>query len=119
MMAIKKADTLTHLELKSRELVEQSNSVMAKSHALRGLVVERVMTQAIKTDLKVGLTFAGIALNTRDEAKRQRNKAKARIAYDAVMRVCKTLNFSDEDKVEVQARQTELRAALQELGESI
>jgi len=112
-----KSDSLT-LGANSRELLRQSDRLVTRSQALGQVDVQRVMVNAVKTDLKVGLTFAGIALQTREPAKRLRNKTKARVAYDTVMRYCKTLHLSDEDKVEILARQAELRAALQQLGES-
>ena len=84
----------------------------------RAVDVQRTMVKSFITDLKVGLTFADIALHTHDEAKRRRNQTKARIAYDTVMRYSKNLHFSDEDKLEIESRQDELKAALKQLGES-
>jgi len=91
---------------------------MAKSRALCGLDVQKTMVQSIKTDIKVGLTFADIALHTNDDAKRQRNKARARAAYESVARCRKNPHFADDDDiVEFEWRQAELRVALRQLGE--
>ena len=92
---------------------------MAKSHALSQVDVQATMIKIIKTEMKVGLTFADIALQTYDRAKRQRNRTNARLAYDTVMRYCKASRFSDEDEREIQSCGARLKAALQQLGESV
>lgn len=118
-MAKSTAERRSDLQVRFQELREQSDTLKAKCQALRQLDVEGVMVRAIKTDLKVGLTFAGIALHTRDDPKRQRNRNKARTAYDTVRRFCRILHLSADDRVEIEVREAELRAALQQLGESV
>jgi len=116
---IGKAESMSDVGAKSRKLVEQSDMLAAKSRTLCEFDVQRTMVASIKTDLKVGLTFASIALQTHDQVKRQRNQTKARIAYDTVMRYCRSLHFSDDDKVEIESGQGKLRTALEQLGESL
>lgn len=113
-----RADSLRQLEAKSHALLK-SETPLAKSQALCWVQIQATMIKIIKTDVKVGLTFAGIALHTSDETRRQRNKTRARVAYDSVMRYSKSLPFSDEDKTEIRSRQAELRAALEQLGDTL
>ncbi len=107
----------THFTTHSRELVATSAALLARSYELCALNPETNVVKSLKIDLKVGLTFATIAMQRPSE--RKRNQQNARIAYDTVMHHVERMHFSSADEAEIQARAAKLRAALQQLGESV
>jgi len=78
--------------------------------------IKRSAANFLKTDVKVGLTFAKIALQTRDHARQQRNRTRARVAYSTVVRHVESV--SEMDQGEIGSGLAELRTALELLGES-
>ncbi len=110
-----------HIEVKaeSRELLEKSAALMSRADELCALRSESKIVKALKTDLKVGLTFAAIALQRSDDLERQRNRRNARVAYETVLRFAKRVPLAPSDKAEIESRAAELRAALLQLGESV
>lgn len=74
--------------------------------------------ELIITELKVGETFAEIALETKNESTRVRNKSNARKAYDAVVRLASRTNLSIPDWETIKAGIDRLKQCLAALGET-
>lgn len=73
----------------------------------------------IKTELRAGLTFSNIALQSKDAGKISRNTANARKAYDALLRFLSKASLGDEDVAEVDQMLAKLKANLLQLGEAV
>jgi hypothetical protein len=74
----------------------------------------------LKTEINVGLTLAKGASQAGDSSsKKVRNQAKARRAYDTVVRLSERLHLNESEVEELNQRLEPLRSALQELGEPL
>ncbi|PYV55278.1 MAG: hypothetical protein DMG97_01035 [Acidobacteria bacterium] len=73
----------------------------------------------LRSELSTGLTLTGIALDSRDQARRNRNCANARKAYDAVKRFVPRVALSPDETNEINSRLEHLRSELQRLGEEV
>lgn len=72
------------------------------------------------TELKTGLTFARIALNTKaNDTKMERNRKNARKAYDCLLHFQGRISLSRVEKMKFEEGKKELKAALQRLGEKV
>jgi hypothetical protein len=76
--------------------------------------------EALRTDAKVGLTFATVASEAADEGseKRTRNRANARKAYDTVLRLSKKTRLGEADRQQLAEGLGRLKRVLEALGES-
>ena len=78
------------------------------------------IVEVLKTDSRVGLTRATIALKAPPGSqKRMRNQREARKAYDTVTHHMNRLSLTKADAQELQESVAELRLALEQLGERI
>ena len=78
----------------------------------------RNLFEAVKTDAKVGLTFATVASDAAaGSEKRTRNQANARKAYDTVLRLRNGLRVAEAEMQELAVGLSELKSALEGLGE--
>ncbi len=111
-------ERLAQIRVQSRKILERSVALVERADALCALRPESKIVKALKTDLKVGLTFAVVALRS-DTPERRRNRRNARVAYDTVLRFAKRVPLSPADKAEIESRAAKLRAALKQLGESV
>jgi hypothetical protein len=68
-------------------------------------------------DSEIALTFAGLALDAKDEAKRRRTIRTARKAYDTIMRLRKSIDFSETEKDKLDTNLQRLRTELQNLDQ--
>ena len=73
----------------------------------------------LHSELRTGLTLTGIALDSRDQARADRNRANARKAYDAVLRFAPKVGLSPDETNEINAKLEQLRSQLQHLGEEV
>lgn len=73
------------------------------------------MAQFLEIDLSVGLTFAAIALKSKNLERRQRNKVHARKAFDVVTAFLPRTKLNPEAAVRLIAGLDRLRTALQNL----
>ena len=79
----------------------------------------RVDTEFAKAELRAGLTFSHIALQSASQEKRERNRINARKAYDALLR------FVDESALSVEGAEgfpnllAQLKSNLLQLGEKV
>ena len=73
----------------------------------------------LRSELITGLTLTGIAQDSRDQARRNRNCANARKAYDAVKRFVPRVALSPDETNEINSRLEHLRSELQRLGEEV
>jgi len=71
-------------------------TLLAKSFEF-GERLNRAQGNFLNLDAEVGLTFAGIALQTRDSEKRERTRRVARKAYDTVLRLMNRVTFTKDD----------------------
>jgi hypothetical protein len=82
-------------------------------------LVENTGFTFLITDLGLGMTFAQIAsCAPKGSAKRTRNQANARRAYDAISRIIPQASLDEKEREEVAGKLVQLRSALQELGEA-
>jgi hypothetical protein len=78
---------------------------------------KRVGTDFLKVEVATGLTFAGIAQQTDDAAKKRRNQRSARKAFDTATRLSKDVDFNRAE-AELLSRDLErLKSELRNLGE--
>ena len=75
--------------------------------------------QFIRTELETGLTFSKVAEAATYEGKKERNRANARKAYDAVLHFLPSTSLNETEISEVKVKLEELRFALQSLGENV
>lgn len=74
--------------------------------------------EALRTDTKVGLTFATLASEAAEgSATRTRNLANARKAYDTVLRLSKRLCIKEAEMQQLAEGLSNLKSALESLGE--
>ena len=73
----------------------------------------------VKTELSIGLTFSGIALDSNDPQKTARNTANARKAYDTALLLVHKLALAAAEKSETDVSFARLKAELAKLGENI
>ena len=78
----------------------------------------QVSTDFLKVDVATALTFAGIALQTNDSEKRERNCRNARVAYDTVLRLIERVDLTDEDSQILNGNLERLKSELVQLGEA-
>jgi hypothetical protein len=95
--------------------------VANREHTIR--LVEQcqkpTMLQALRTDVKVGLTFAGVAFTAAEGSNnRIRNQVNALKAYEAVLRLSKRTRLKETDQQQVADGLRRLKSALEALGES-
>ncbi len=79
--------------------------------------LNRVQAGFISIDLDIALTFAQIALQTREREKAIRNQHNARKAYDTVLRYVGTANLSRFEQENLTRKLALLKTALRSLGE--
>jgi hypothetical protein len=80
--------------------------------------MSRAGAQFLKIDLHTALTFAKIALETNDAARRSRNIRSARKAYDTVIKLSRKIDLPPDDAKAINKVVEELRTKLAELGEA-
>ena len=77
----------------------------------------------LRTEIATGLTFAKVAMDSKDDsAKRVRNEANARKAYDTIVNWMAHYSGSEALHIDIEELEpglTELREALAELGEAL
>jgi hypothetical protein len=74
-------------------------------------------TDFLKTDLETALTFSALALGTRDDEKRKRNRMNARKGYDTIVRLMGRLGPSKKDARFLARNMRRLKSELERLGE--
>jgi hypothetical protein len=81
-------------------------------------ISNRNRVEALRTDVKVGLTFVTVATEAAEGSeKRSRNQANARDAYDTVLRLSKKTRFNEAEMGELKENLGRLKSALEALGE--
>ena len=80
--------------------------------------MNQTRTDFLTTELSLGLTFAGIALDSDDEAKTKRNCKNARTAYDALLKFIGKVALDPADSLRLAEGMELLKSQLQMLGES-
>ncbi len=73
----------------------------------------------LRTELRTALMFVGIAEKTVRQEKRERNLSKARQAYGALVHFRPSIKLTSADAAEIDEGITNLKSALQQLGEGI
>jgi len=81
--------------------------------------MENVGIEFLRAEALAGLTFSKIALQSRYQEKKDRNRAKARKAYDTLLRFMPRHHATSEAWVEIRAKVAELKSNLQQLGEEV
>jgi hypothetical protein len=90
------------------------------AHSNVAAINNRVTLQSLRTEIKVGFTFAGIAILAADEKKsekRIRNQANARKAYDTALRLFEKKCFNETVTQELKEKLGKLKSRLEVLGE--
>lgn len=77
----------------------------------------KVMSDFLRIDTQLGLTFSGMALVTNDLAKRERVTRSARKAYDTVVRLKQEFWLTELDADSLDSNLGRLRSELESLGE--
>ena len=81
--------------------------------------MENVEMEFLRAEALAGLTFSKLALESRYQEKTDRNRAKARKAYDTLLRYMPRDNTKPVVSEEIRTKVAELKAQLQQLGEEV
>jgi acetylornithine/succinyldiaminopimelate/putrescine aminotransferase len=73
----------------------------------------------LRSELLTGLTLSKLALDATHSDKADRNRVNAPKAYDTLMRFAPRVSLSKDEAEEIKTKLAALRAALEELGESM
>lgn len=79
----------------------------------------KVSTEFLKVDLETGLTFANLALQADDNAKKERNRRAARKAYDTIVRLIDRVILTDAETKFFKKNLQRLKDDLIKLGEAL
>ena len=82
-----------------------------------GIEFNRTKLNFLKIDVETGLTFTGLALQTPDSTKKQRNLRSARKAYDTITGLIDRVDLSNDDAQILARKLKRLKSELQDLGE--
>lgn len=74
-------------------------------------------TDFLRTEIRTGLTFSRIALDSTRKDKRERNRANARKAYDAIVRFMHGSTPDADEAKEIKRGLAQLKSELVKLGE--
>jgi hypothetical protein len=77
----------------------------------------RASIEFLKVDLQTALTFAALASNTKDPAKKARNQRAARKAYDTILRLIDRVALTEDEASFFQQNLFRLKRELMDLGE--
>jgi len=81
--------------------------------------VNRLGANFLQIDSEIALTFAGIALETRNQDKRARTVQTAQNAYDTITRLRRGIRLTDAESDKLDANLRRLRTELLKLGHSL
>lgn len=101
-----------HRNASTKRLAKKSNSstkLAADTH--------RSETDFLRTEILTGLTMAKIALDSTRKSKRERNRANARKAYDAVLHFMRSSPLEGDEADEIKRGLAQLKSELVKLGE--
>ena len=73
----------------------------------------------LRAELHTGMTFCRLARGSHDELKKNRNRANARKAYEAIVHFARGANLLPDQESEIRTGLEALKAELQQLGEEI
>lgn len=79
--------------------------------------VNKANTEFLRLDLQTALTFTGLALNTDDPAKKDRNQRAARRAYDTILRFMQRVTLTEDEARFFEENLPRLKGELITLGE--
>jgi hypothetical protein len=71
----------------------------------------------LKIDVETALTFTGLALETDNQEKKERNRKNARKAYDAIIHLKGNVTFTPRQEAYMHAMIARLKNNLEQLGE--
>src|SRR5262245_369755 len=71
----------------------------------------------LKIDVETGLTFSGLALETDNKEKKERNRKNAREAFNTILRFWDNVDFSPHDEAYIHEKMGQLKSDLELLGE--
>src|SRR5262249_19038996 len=74
-----------------------------------------VTADFLKVDVETALTFSGMALETDNPEKRERNRSNARKAYDTICRFSKKVQFTREQEIYISEMMVRLKDHLEQL----
>lgn len=107
---------ISTLDMPKKQIREGRNAVLRAQQRLDR--VERTGATFLMSDLNLAMTLTRIATDAaKNSAKRKRNQANARHAYDAVFRISRQALLTDGERQNIDARLAKLRSALEQLGE--
>ena len=98
-----------------------SYRVLPHNKPMRGKVYPKLGFGFLLEEIRLGLTFADIALKAKhdDCDKIERNTAHARQAYEAVLRFQPRIDLNESEKFTIEGGLEELKGALRQLGELV
>lgn len=101
-----------HPEPASAEVKPTVDELLANVRRLN-----RATVDFLKVDVETALTFSGIALQTDNSVKKERNQRSARKAYDSVLKLAEKVDLTDQDVQTLSRNLARLKSELQTLGE--
>lgn len=82
-------------------------------------MADRSAMAFLNAELHTGLAMSRVALVTRSKEKKQRNRANARKAYDAILHYLPGSHMTPSEANDFELRLDKLREVLKSLGEAI
>lgn len=118
-----KAVLLSHLASLYTGILAQGVITAKEMPQMHDETHEDLRTQRVRflrTELELGTTFAGIALQKGSNAdKKQRNKVNARKAYESVLQHLESMTMTTEETQDFRTRLAALKSMLLTLGEQV
>jgi hypothetical protein len=95
----------------------QNSKALKEQLTTTGEQLNATSADFLKIDVKTALTFSGLALETDNEEKKQRNRKNARKAYDTILHLQHNVTFTPSDEVYMHQMLGRLKNDLERLGE--
>lgn len=73
----------------------------------------------LRIDVETALTFSGLALETDNDDKKQRNRKNARKAYNTILRLSQNVTFTPSEEAYMHEMMSRLKNDLALLGENV
>lgn len=82
-------------------------------------MADRYAMAFLNAELNTGLTLSRVAMGTRSQEKRDRNRVNARKAYDSILHYLPGSHLTTSEADDFELKLHELRSVLKSLGETI
>jgi hypothetical protein len=88
-----------HKQMSAKHTSTRTSQVLMQELTATGQRLNATNADFLKIDVKTALTFSGLALETDNQEKKQRNRKHARQAYDTILHLSKNVTFTPSEEV--------------------